>query len=133
MTLQVPEKFQDLLLDEARAFAYLTTVMKDGSPQVTPVWFDVADGLIRVNTTDGNTKSRNMKKRDRVALAITDPKNAYRYLQVRGRVVRWTSEGAREHIDRLANKYQGRRTYDGPADEPRLTFLIRPEAVSGQG
>jgi PPOX class probable F420-dependent enzyme len=133
MIKEIPEKFQDLLLDQARAFAYLTTIMKDGSPQVTPVWFDVADGLIRVNTAEGRTKCRNMKKRDRVALAIADPKNPYRYLQLRGRVERWTSVGARQDIDRLANKYQGRPTYDGPADEPRVTFLIRPDAVSGQG
>ena len=129
----VPEESRDLLLDETRAFAFLTTVMKDGSPQVTPVWFDVADGLIRVNTTDGNTKCRNMKKRHRVALAIADPKDPYHYLQIRGRVERWTNEGARAHIDRLANKYQGRQTYDGPADEQRLIFFIRPGAAPGLG
>ncbi|MBM2843910.1 MAG: class F420-dependent oxidoreductase [Anaerolineales bacterium] len=129
----VPEESRDLLLDETRAFAFLTTVMKDGSPQVTPVWFDVADGLIRVNTTEGNTKCRNMKRRAGVALAIADPKDPYRYLQVRGRVERWTNEGARGHIDRLANKYLGRQSYDGPADEQRLIFFIRPGAAPGHG
>jgi len=129
----VPEESRDLLLDETRAFAFLTTVMKDGSPQVTPVWFDVADGLIRVNTTEGNTKCRNMKRRAGVALAIADPKDPYRYLQVRGRVERWTNEGARGHIDRLATKYLGRQSYDGPADEQRLIFFIRPGATPGLG
>jgi PPOX class probable F420-dependent enzyme len=129
----VPEESRDLLLDETRAFAFLTTVMKDGSPQVTPVWFDVADGLIRVNTTEGNTKCRNMKRRAGVALAIADPKDPYRYLQVRGRVERWTNEGARGHIDRLATKYLGRQSYDGPADEQRLIFFIRPGAAPGLG
>ena len=129
----VPEESRDLLLDETRAFAYLTTVMKDGSPQVTPVWFDVADGLIRVNTAEGRVKCRNMKKRASVALAIADPKDPYRYLQIRGRVERWTNEGARAHIDRLANKYLGRQTYDGPADEQRLIFFIRPGATPDLG
>jgi len=129
----VPEESRDLLLDETRAFACLATVMKDGSPQVTPVWFDVADGLIRVNTAEGRVKCRNMKKRASVALAIADPKDPYRYLQIRGRVERWTNEGARAHIDRLANKYLGRQTYDGPADEQRLIFFIRPGAAPGLG
>ena len=129
----IPEEFGDLLLDETRAFAFLTTVMKDGSPQVTPVWFDVADGLIRINTTEGNTKCRNMKKRHQVALAIADPKNPYRYLQVRGRVERWTTDEARDHIGRLANKYLGTPTYDGPADEHRVSFFIRPGARRGLG
>ena len=129
----IPEKFRDLLADETRAFAYLATVMKDGSPQVTPVWFDVEGDLIRVNTAEGRTKWRNMKVRERVALAIADPKDPYRYLQVRGRVERWTLEGGREHIDRLAFKYHGRRRYDGPPGEQRFIFFIRPDSSSGMG
>jgi len=60
MTAQIPEGFQDLLQDGTRAYAYLATTMADGSPQVTPVWFDPKDGLVRVNTTQGNTKWRNV-------------------------------------------------------------------------
>jgi len=133
MIKEIPEKFRDLLLDETRAFAYLATVMEDGSPQLTPVWFDVADGVIRVNTAVGRTKWRNMKRRDRVAVVIADPHNPYRYLQVRGRVESWMEEGAREHIDRLAHKYEGTAAYDGPADEQRVMFLIRPESAGGLG
>jgi PPOX class probable F420-dependent enzyme len=127
-----PENFRDLLQDETRAYAYLATVMEDGSPQVTPVCFDVADGVIRVNTVVGRTKWRNMKRRAQVALVIADPRNPYRYLQVRGVVERWTEEGAREHINRLSQKYDGTETYDGPADEQRVIFLIHPESANGQ-
>jgi PPOX class probable F420-dependent enzyme len=130
MTAQIPEGFQDLLQDGTRAYAYLATTMADGSPQVTPVWFDVKDGLIRVNTAEGRTKWRNMRRRDRVALVIADPKNPYRYIQIRGVVDGWTLEGARAHIDRLAGKYHGAEHYSGPAGEQRVTFTIRPEAVS---
>jgi PPOX class probable F420-dependent enzyme len=133
MIAGIPEEDQDLLADEARAFAFLATVMKDGSPQVTPVWFDIDEGMIRVNTAEGRVKWRNMKARPRVALAIADPKDPYRYVQVRGRVERWTTEGAREHIDRLAHIYHGRRRYDGPADEQRVIFYIRPDSSSGMG
>ena len=133
MTTQIPEAFQDLLQDSARAYAYLATTMAAGSPQVTPVWFDTKDGRIRVNTTVGTTKWRNMRRRDRVALVIADPKNPYRYLQIRGVVEGWTPDGDRAHIDRLAGKYLGAQRYAGPADEQRVTFTILPEAVSTLG
>ena len=81
MLKEVPENFLDLLADETRAFAYLATVMKDGSPQVTPVWFNTDGEYILVNSAKGRVKDRNMRKRPQVALAIADPKNPYRYMQ----------------------------------------------------
>ena len=49
----IPEKYSDLLTPGKKAFAHLATLMKDGSPQVTPVWLDYADGMIRVYLTHG--------------------------------------------------------------------------------
>jgi PPOX class probable F420-dependent enzyme len=83
----IPDKYQDLL-QHKKAFANLATIMADGSPQVTPVWFDCADGVIRVNTAKGRVKSRTLRPGAPVALAIMDPDNAYRYIQIRGRVRR---------------------------------------------
>src|SRR5713101_8592397 len=74
----IPDAFLDLL-QQKKAFANLATIMPDGSPQVTPVWFDYVDGIIRVNTAKGRVKARNMKEGSPVALAIMDPDNAYRY------------------------------------------------------
>ena len=79
----IPDKYLDLLTQK-KAFAGLATVMPDGTPQVTPVWFDYTDGVIRVNSAKGRTKQRNMKEGSPVALSIMDPDNPYRYLQVRG-------------------------------------------------
>ena len=78
----IPEKYLDLL-QQKKAFASLATVMADGSPQVTPVWFDYNDGRIRVNTAKGRVKARNLKAGAAVALAIIDPDNPYRYVQIR--------------------------------------------------
>lgn len=133
MTSSIPGSHQDLLRDEARAFAFLATTMPDGSPQLTPVWFDTSGDHLRVNTAEGRTKWRNMKARPRIALTILDPKNDYRYVQVRGKVVGWTTEGAREHIDRLARKYHDAESYGGPRDEQRVIFTIQPEAVDAHG
>src|ERR1700738_3320997 len=94
----IPDSFRDLLTQK-KAFANLATIMPDGSPQVTPVWFDYVDGAVRVNTAKGRVKARNMKEGAPVALAIMHPDNPYRYLQVRGRVTRATEAGAGAHID----------------------------------
>jgi PPOX class probable F420-dependent enzyme len=127
-----PEKFKDLL--QKKAFASLATVMPDGSPQVTPVWFDVEDGLIRVNSARGRVKDRNMRRNARVALSILDPDNAYRYLGIRGRVVEVTEQGADAHIDALAKKYIGQDRYPwrGPG-EVRVTYKIQPEHFNSMG
>ena len=73
----IPDKYLDLLTDK-KAFAHLATVMPDGSPQVTPVWFDYIGGRVRVNSAKGRVKSRNMPEGASVALSILDPDNGYR-------------------------------------------------------
>jgi PPOX class probable F420-dependent enzyme len=129
----IPEKYLDLL-QQKKAFASLATVMADGSPQVTPVWFDYQDGRVRVNTAKGRVKARNMKTGAPVALAIVDPDNPYRYLQIRGRVGRITEDGAVEHIDLLAKKYLGHDKYTlGQPGEVRVIYEIEPETASGMG
>ncbi len=124
-----PESRRYLLRDDPPAFAILATRMRDGSPQATPVWFDLHDGLIRVNTEVGLVKYHNMLERPEVALTIIDPQNWYRYMQVRGVVVDYTEEGAREHIDQLAGKYTGRAEYSGVIRTSRIIFRIRPTSV----
>jgi PPOX class probable F420-dependent enzyme len=130
---EIPAAFQGLL-SNPKAFAHLATIMKDGSPQVTPVWFDFTNGKIRVNTAKGRTKARNMQEGSRVALSIIDPDNAYRHLQIRGSVTRMTEEGASAHIDQLAKKYLGKDKY--PFSQPgevRVTYEIEPAAVHTMG
>ena len=122
------------LLKEKKAFAHLVTLMEDGSPQVTPVWFTFDGAHIIVNSARGRLKDRNMRRDGRVALAISDPENPYRYLQIRGRVAKITEEGADEMIDSLAQNYMGldRYPYRG-AGEVRVTYMILPESVQGMG
>ncbi len=130
----IPDAYQDLLIDETKAFAFLATLMKDGSPQVTPIWFDVEDEHILLNTAEGRLKEKNMRNRPQIALCIADPKNPYRYIESRGRVVGHTKQGAEEHIDKLNMKYHGNPHYPNhdPA-QPRVIFKIKPEKVHAQG
>jgi PPOX class probable F420-dependent enzyme len=108
--------------------------MADGSPQVTPVWFNTDGEYILVNSARGRVKDRNMRKRPKVALAIQDPKNPYRYLQIMGTVVEITTEGAREHIDALNMKYRGTPKYTtGRPGEERVIYKIAPRRVTRMG
>jgi len=127
------DQYLDLLNDK-KAFAHLATIMPDGTPQVTPVWFDYVGGAIRVNSARGRVKDRNMKEGAAVALSILDPDNAYRYLQIRGRVRKVTEAGAAAHIDSLTKKYLGKDKYPfGQPGDVRVTYEIEPLRVSGMG
>ena len=132
MAEQIPEAFRDIL--DKRGFAHLATPMKDGSPQVTPVWFDYDGNHIRINSAKGRLKDKNMRRDKRVALSIQDPDNPYRYIAVRGAIDEITEDGADAHIDALAKKYLGKDRYPfrGPG-EVRVIYKIRPEKISTMG
>ena len=129
MPEQVPDKFTDLF--RKKAFATLGTLMRDGSPQVTPVWCDYDGKHIRINSALGRVKDKNIRRDPRVALSIQDPENPYRYLEIRGKVVDITQNGADAHIDSLAQKYLGQAKY--PYRQPgevRVLYKIEPEKFS---
>jgi PPOX class probable F420-dependent enzyme len=129
----IPEKFLPLLT-EKKVLANLATVMPDGSPQVTPVWFFYRDGRFIVNTARGRVKDRNMTSNSNVAISITDPDNIYQHVSVRGRIVRVTEEGADAMIDALAKKYMGVDTYPRRKQgEVRVTYEIEPTSVNTMG
>ncbi len=127
--MQIPESAQDLVSFDKRAFAVLATLMPDGRPHATPMWFDVLDGDFRVNTTSGNIKDRNMLQRGAVALTIIDPENPYRYLQVRGEVVARTEADAKAHLDHLALKYHGVDRFPRSTEgQTRVIYTIRAKS-----
>ena len=132
MPATIPSTHKDLL--DKPAFANLATLNPDGSPQVTPVWFDYDGQHIIVNTARGRVKDRNLQREPRVALSIVDPANPYRYLGIQGRVTEMTENGADAGIDKLAKKYLGKDKYPwkGPT-EVRVIVKIAPEKVHTMG
>ncbi len=108
-----PDQYKDLL--KKKAFASLVTINPDGTPQVTPVWFDYDGAHVRFNTAKGRVKDKNLRRNPAVALAIQDPDNPYRYVQIKGRVAEVTEAGADAHIDALAKKYMGQEHLSLPA------------------
>ncbi len=132
MPEQIPDPFMDLF--EKRAFANLATLMPDGQPQVTPVWCNWEDGHVWINSARGRQKDRNIQRDPLVSLSLADPENPYRYLEVRGRVVEITEQGADAHINSLAKKYLDLETYPRrKAGEVRVIYKVLPERVRTQG
>ncbi len=125
----IPDSHLDLLTDEKRALAFIGTIMADGSPQVTPVWFNTDGEYFYINTARGRVKDRNLRARPAVAMAINDPQNLNRYIQIRGRVVEFTEEGANEQMDTLSYKYED-KPWNLPAGQVRVVFKILPERIS---
>jgi len=126
----IPEKYLDLF--QKKAFASLATIMPDGRPQVTPVWVDWDGKHLIVNSAKGRQKDRNLRRDPRVSLAIIDPENPYRYVEVRGKVVDITEQGASQHIDKMAKKYLDKDKY--PFSQPgevRVLYKIAPEKATG--
>jgi PPOX class probable F420-dependent enzyme len=128
MSEKVLKDFRDLL--DKKAIGVLATIMPDGSPQATPVWFNTKNGNFLVNSAKGRQKDKNMRSRPKVAITVIDPKNPYRYLEVRGKVVEVTEKGAADHINELAKKYLDADKYPfGREGEVRIIYKIKPDKV----
>jgi len=126
------KNYEDLL--QKPTFANLGTLMPDGSPQVTPIWFDYDGKYFIYNSARGRVKDKNVRRDPRVSLTIQDPQNPYRYLEVRGKVVEITQEGADDMINKLSQKYLGQAVY--PYRQPgevRVTYKVQPEHLSAMG
>jgi PPOX class probable F420-dependent enzyme len=112
----------------------LATVNPNGTVQVNPVWGELHDGMIRLNTAAGRQKHRNLAERgDTVTVMVQDPDDTQRYVEIRGHVAELTEANGVEIIDRLAKKYLDVDVYPWHKDdETRVTVLIEPTQVYGQ-
>ena len=121
-------------LFEGKNFAFLATLMKDGTPHVTPTWADIdkSNNTILINTAKGRVKHRNISRDPRVGISVIDSLNPYHMVSVRGKVIEQINgKEADEHIDKLAKKYLGKDKYPGRASgEERLLLRIKLQHVA---
>lgn len=130
--MQVSRELTDsaISLFRGKNFAFIASLMNDGSPHITPVWIDYDGQFFLVNTAEGRTKQKNFERDSRVALSIVDKDNPYNTVTIRGKVVEQTRNGADEHIDKLAKKYLGVDKYPFRApSEKRIILKIKPDKV----
>jgi PPOX class probable F420-dependent enzyme len=126
---QIPEQYHDLL--NSTALANVATIGPKGEPQNNPVWFGWDGEHILFSQTKGRQKYRNLQREPRVALSFVDPTNPYRYLEVRGKVVRIDDDPSLDFINSMAKKYMGLDTYPNhqPGDE-RVVIVVEPEHIT---
>jgi len=119
---------------EGKHFGKLATLMKDGSPQVTPIWYILEGGRIFVNTTTGRVKYANIKRDNRVCFLVDD---GYPYVMIFGRARIAVERDGKKDIETLAIRYTGVKAGRRAARErywkqPRVTIEIIPgRVVSG--
>ena len=121
---------QARLLQEQN-FATVATLNSDGSAQLSIVWIDWDGEHVIFNTAAGRVKPRNLERDPRVSVLVIDRGDGYRWVAVRG-TAELTTEGAEEHIDKLARRYTGEGWQPKPG-ERRLLVRVRPEHVSAYG
>jgi len=116
---------------EGKNFAFLSSLMKDGSPHVTPTWVDIEDDNILINTALGRIKQTNISRDPRIALSIIDQDNQYEMVTIRGKVTEQiTGDVAEKHIDKLARKYINQDKYPRRSkNEQRVILKIKPEKI----
>ena len=117
-------------LFKEKNIAFVASLMKDGSPQITPVWIDYDGQFLLINTAEGRTKQKNFARDPRIAVSVMDHNNPYNVVTVRGKVVEQTAAQADEHVDRMAKKYLGVDKYPFRSpDEKRIIIKIKPEKI----
>lgn len=116
-------------LVEDKNFVTIATLDKDGRPQLNVVWGDTDGETVIVNSEEERTWPENVRRDPRVTLVVPNRENQYEYVQIRGRVVEDTHDGARDHIDKLAKKYLDRDEYPAHNENERIIFRIEPESV----
>jgi PPOX class probable F420-dependent enzyme len=110
-------------------------MLPDGRPHTTPVWidYDADTDRLLVNTERERRKAKNVAADPTVSVSMIDPDNPYRFLSVTGEVSATTTEGARQHIDDLTERYMGEDEYPNPIESERVILRIRPDEVFSGG
>ncbi len=130
--MNLPDRLLSLLAQPSTC--YIATTMPDGSPQLTQTWGDTDGQHILINSVDGYQKVRNIERDPRVAVTVSDPANPTAYYTIRGRVLSVTTDGAAEHIEKLAQRYLGGPyPWYGGRDQTRTLITIAADKVTGQG
>lgn len=130
--MELPDGLLALLRGPSPCF--IATTMPDGSPHLTETWVDTDGTHLLVNSVEGFRKVRNLERDPRVALNVLDPDRLSHHYNIRGRVVDITKEGAREHIESLAQRYLGGPyPWYGGREQVRVLITVEADKISTMG
>ncbi|MEE9247823.1 MAG: PPOX class F420-dependent oxidoreductase [Dehalococcoidia bacterium] len=131
MSVEISEGVK--MLFRGKNFGHVATLLPDGSPHSTAVWVDVEGERIVFNSDESYVKVKNLRRDPRVTISIIDMKSPYTGAMIRGKVVAFRNQGAREHIDRMARKYLGDEQFTHLPNERRVIVEIEPEEIYSPG
>jgi len=132
MAERIPDAARKLLQDPN--FAMLGTIRKDGTPHVVPTWIDVDGDIVVLNSAEGRAWVTNVRRDPRITITVPSHENPYEYVEIRGRIVEDTHDGADDHIDAMARKYLGQDTYPYRTEtEQRVKLRVEPDKVRHAG
>jgi PPOX class probable F420-dependent enzyme len=127
MNPRIPESHRDLL--EGPVNVVLTTVLPGGQPQTTPIWCNLDGDTMLINTMRGFRKEKNMRANPLVTLLAYRLKQPLRNIEVRGRVVEMTEEGALDHLNEVNMLYTGKPSFFGDSIDAELKDKYRPVKI----
>ena len=133
MPLSIPERFHDLFCRSL--LCALTTINPDGQPHTVPVWCDFDGENVRFNSPAATKKARNLRLNRKLSLLVIDPQNAGHWIEIQGHVDKIIDEahGARDHINKLSEKYTGNPIYQayGASGIDRQMYVIEAVKING--
>lgn len=113
-----------------RNIVFIATIMKDGSPQLSPVWANYDSGHILINTAEGRIKHKNILRDPRVAISVVSSDNPLDMTTIRGTVKEIIPDYNYIHADKLTQQYMGQKHYPFKKEnEKRIILKIKPESV----
>ena len=128
----MPEKIEGRAAEliEDKNFAQVATTKEDGSPFVTPVWVDHDGEHVVFNTAEGRDWPANVRRTGKIAINVLNHDNPYEYVYIEGTLAEDTTDGADDHIDKLAKKYMDVDEYPfRKDDETRLIIKVWPDKI----
>lgn len=124
MGVIIPESHKELIAGPVNVV--LTTLMPDGQPQTTPIWCNLDGDYVLINTMQQFRKAKNMQLNPKVTLLAYRLKKPLFNIEVRGKVIEITEEGALEHLNELNLLYTGKPNFFGDSINAELIHKFTP-------
>lgn len=130
--MNIPEDVLSIL--RGASLCYVSTIMPDGSPQLTQTWVDTDGAHVLINSVQTHQKVKNLERDPRITIAVSNPEQLFTYRELRGRVTNITTDGAVEHIERLSQRYLGKPyPWFGGRDQVRVILTMAVDRIIGVG
>jgi PPOX class probable F420-dependent enzyme len=110
----------------------VATFREDGTPQLSPIWYEYEDGVFYLWVGANTVKVRNLRREPRLSLLIANHDEPYKYVVAEGEC-EITTEGVLERSTSMAVRYygeeRGRAYAKSMADTNHLLLVLKPSKL----